>query len=66
MKTKASQEHLMKRIRRNIAAVTAMQQRTGARGVGIDREMKEIEAELKRLTQEFDRGLDPSRERHKP
>jgi hypothetical protein len=62
MKTKANQQRLMEQIRRNVAAVKAMQRQYELHGV---REMKEMEAELKRLARRLDRGLDP-RELNKP
>ncbi len=53
----------MEQIRRNVAAVKAMQRQYELHGA---REMKEMEAELKRLARRLDRGLDPRRELNKP
>jgi hypothetical protein len=61
MKAKASQEQLMKVIRKNLVSVAALQQQSRGRGAGIDREMKKIEAELKRIAQGFERAPDRSR-----
>jgi hypothetical protein len=48
-----NQDRLMQVIRKNLAAVSASQRRSKERGERIDRQMKEISAEQKRIAQEF-------------
>ena len=56
-----NQDRLMQSIRKNLAAVAASQRQSEARGESIDRRMKKISVELKRIAQGFERAPDRSR-----